>query len=72
MAKVELRRASPDDAGAYGPGNVTEQVVKETKLDQSDFGEGLVKDSRGHLVQLLWRTGKAYKYDPSTLGKVEA
>jgi len=49
----------------------TGEVLKSTSLHRRDFAEGLVKDSAGHLVQLLYQTGKAYKYNAETLEQVE-
>ena len=43
------------------------QILKSASLHPREFAEGLVKDSNGHLVQLLYKTGKAYKYDSETL-----
>ena len=65
-----------ESTGMYGESQVravdlqTGKVLQSTDLIKADFGEGLARDSNGHLVQLLWRTGKTYKYDAKTLQKV--
>lgn len=65
-----------ESTGMYGKSTVrkvdlqTGEVLSQTALPQQDFGEGLVKDAKGRLVQLLWRTGKLYTYSPETLERI--
>eukprot|EP00873_Tetraselmis_striata_P019459 jgi/Tetstr1/439723/TSEL_028142.t1 len=65
-----------ESTGMYGASTVrkvdlqTGEVLAQHRLGRTDFGEGLVKDASGRLVQLLWRTGKTYTYDPATLEQI--
>jgi len=63
FGRSEVRRVEPE----------TGQVLQSFKLSQKDFGEGLValKHDWGHeLLQLLWRTGRGWRYNLSSDGKI--
>mmetsp|Transcript_14351 Transcript_14351/g.33978 ORF Transcript_14351/g.33978 Transcript_14351/m.33978 type:complete len:287 (+) Transcript_14351:63-923(+) len=65
-----------ESTGIYGSSTVrlvdlqTGNVLRAAQLERKHFGEGLVKDPSGQLVQLLWRTGRTLVFDPETLKQV--
>ena len=64
-----------ESTGGYGTSTVREvdldtgQVVRERRLADALFGEGLARVG-DRLVQLTWRAGAGFLYDPDTLHPV--
>lgn len=46
---------------------VTGAVVRAAAVPSDDYGEGLARTPAGELVQLTWKEGVAYRWDPATL-----
>jgi glutaminyl-peptide cyclotransferase len=66
-----------ESTGRYAQSDVREvtittgAVVRRTRLDDRFFAEGLAF-LNGRLVQLTWREGTGFRYDPATLAVVDS
>ncbi len=66
-----------ESTGHYGSSRIREidrstgRVLRTRKLPDSVFGEGLTALPSGLLMQLSWKEGKAFVWDPETLREVQ-
>ncbi len=66
-----------ESTGHYGRSRIREvdratgQVLRTRKLPDDVFGEGLTALPSGLLMQLTWKEGRAFVWDPETLREVQ-